>query len=105
MKRISNKLILVALVALASFNVSGQAPDQPRKSVLSVLKEGQAVTLKDNSGRFEIGTFDGGPIMLGHKVVEVGTDYLTIEDIAGVIQTRIPIWSIKSIVKLTVPRK
>jgi hypothetical protein len=33
----------------------------------------------------------------GHKVVEVGTDFVVVEDIAGVQQLRIPVFSINSI--------
>ena len=44
--------------------------------------------------------------MLGHKVIEVFSDYIVIEDLAGVNQTRIPIYSIKSVLvtKLGAPR-
>jgi hypothetical protein len=35
--------------------------------------------------------------VLGHKVVEVGADFVVIEDIAGVQQLRIPVYSIKSV--------
>ena len=38
-----------------------------------------------------------GPEVLAHKVVEVGSDFVVIEDIAGIQQLRIPVYSIKSI--------
>ncbi len=63
------------------------------------------MTLKDNARRFEISMFDEGPAMLGHKVVKVGADYVLLEDVAGVTSIRVPIYSIKSIVKIKVPRK
>lgn len=40
----------------------------------------------------------------GHKVVEVGTDYVVIEDFAGITERRIPLYSISSIVKVKRPR-
>ena len=98
-------LLLAAFIAVFSVNVSGQAPDKPQKGFLSALKEGQSIILKEVAGRFEISSFDDGPAMLSHKVIEVGTDYLTIEDIGGLIETRIPTYSIKAIVRLKVPRK
>lgn len=105
MNRLMIALFLSAFVALASFTVSGQAPDKPRKGFLSAITEGQSVTLKDNAGRFEISMFDDGPAIHSHKIIEVGQDWLTVEDIAGVTQTRISVYAIKSFVKIKVPRK
>ena len=101
-------LLLVTCVTVGTAvlgTVSGQAPDKPRAGFLSALKKGQSIMLKEVAGRFEISSFDDGPAMLSHKVIEVGTDYLTIEDIGGLIETRIPTYSIKAIVLLKVPRK
>ncbi len=105
MNRLLSMLFVATFLALASFTVSGQAPDKPRKGFLSAITEGQSVTLKESAGRFEISTFDEGPAMLGHKVVEVGADYVLLEDVAGVTTIRVPIYSIKSFVKIKVPRK
>jgi hypothetical protein len=44
-------------------------------------------------------------VRLGHRVIEVGTDYVVVVDVAGVTETRIPIYSIKSIVRIKVPRR
>ena len=98
-------LYLSAFVALASFTVSGQAPDKPRKGFLSAITEGQAVSVRENAGRFEISMFDDGPAILGHQIVEVGENWLLVEDIAHVTQTRISVYAIKSIVKVKVPKK
>ena len=68
------------------------------------MKEGQSVNLKDVARRYEISTFDDGLTVLSHKVIEVGPDFVTVEDIAGVAETRIPIFSIKSFVKFKVPK-
>lgn len=103
MKRM-NIVLVVALVALGSFQASGQDQEKPRKGFFSVLKEGQTVTVREVGGRFEITSMDfGAP--LGHKVTEVGLDHLTIEDIAGVTETRIPIYSITAIRRLRIPKK
>ena len=94
------KTILVGIVAVfltsGFFSASGQAPAQPQ-GLLAVLRAGQAVNLKESSGRYEIGVFEKGPDVLGHKIVEVGTDYVVLQDIAGVSESRIPIFSIKSV--------
>lgn len=93
-----------AILAVTAFTVSGQAPAQPRQGFLSALKQGQAVSLKEVAGRFEISTFDDLPGPLGYKIIEVGPDYLTVVEIADVTEIRIPTFSIKSIVRLKVPK-
>ena len=98
MNRTILAVIAVCLLGLGSIT-KGQAPAQ-RREFLAVLKAGQAVTPKETAGRFTISTLDDVPDSMSHKVVEVGTDYLTLEDIAGVHQTRIPVYSISSIVRL-----
>lgn len=94
------KTILAGVVAVfltsGFFSASGQAPAQLH-GVLAVLRPGQAVNLKESNGRYEIGVFDKGPEVLGHKVVEVGPDYVVLQDIAGVSESRIPIFSIKAL--------
>ena len=96
-------LLLSAFFTLGSFTATGQGQEQPRKRFLSVLKEGQGVSLKETAGRFELTVMKDLP--LGHKVIEVGADYVVVEDVVGVTETRIPIYSIKSIVNLKVPKK
>ena len=100
-------LLLAAVIAIAlgTINVSGQAPDKPRPGFLSALKTGQGIMFKEVAGRFEVSMFDDDTQTLSHKVIEVGTDFLTIEDIGGLTETRLPIYSIKSIVRLKVPKK
>jgi hypothetical protein len=88
--------VIVAFLASGIFSASGQAPARPQ-GVLAVLRAGQAVNLKESSGRFEIGVFDKGPDVLGHKIVEVGNDYVVLQDIAGVSETRIPLYSVKAV--------
>ena len=105
MNRPTFALLLAVFIAVGVATVSGQAPDNSQKGFLSVLKEGQPVNLKDVAGRYEISTFDDGLTALSHKVVEVGLDCVTVEDIAGVAETRIPVYSIKSFVKFKVPQK
>lgn len=98
MKRTILAVIAVCLLGLGSIT-TGQTPAQ-RREFFAVLKVGQSVALKETAGRFTISTMDDVPDSLSHKVVEVGTDYLTVEDIAGIHQTRIPVYSVSSIVRL-----
>ena len=93
-------VLLCAFLAIACLSPVANGQEKGRKGFLSVLKEGQAVVLKEAAGRYEITLMEGG-----HKVIEVGPDYVVVEDIAGVTETRIPIFSIKSIARIKVNRK
>ncbi len=93
--------ILILLLLLIPATSNGQ--DKPRKGFLLALKEGQSIVLKENAGRYEITLMED--VRLGHTVIEVGPDYVVVEDVAKVTETRIPVYSIKGIVKIKVPKK
>lgn len=93
-------VMLCATLAVACLSPVASGQEKSRKGFLSVLKEGQAVVLKEAAGRYEITLMEGG-----HKVIEIGPDYVVVEDIAGVTETRIPVYSIKSIARIKVSRK
>lgn len=96
-------LYLSAFLAVASFTSTSHGQEKARKGFLSVLKEGQSVSVKEVAGRFEITLIKD--VKLGQHVIEVGADYLVIEDIAGVTETRIHVTSIKSITRLKLPKE
>ena len=68
------------------------------------LSKGQSVSLKEVSGRYQISTFDGFPGAQSHKVLEVASDHIVVQDISGVAETHIPVFSIMSIVRMKLPR-
>lgn len=103
MKRPTFAVLLAAFIAIGTITVTGQTPDKPRLGFLSALKEGQSVSLKEVAGRFEI-TFDEAVPDISHKIVKIGPDSVAVEDIGGLIETTIPVYSIKSIVRLKVPK-
>jgi len=66
--------------------------------LLSVLHVGQLVKLADAGGSgYEITVIEGGPQNLAHKVVEIGSDFVVLEEFTGVQQLRIPVYSLKSV--------
>ena len=93
-------VLLCAFLAIACLSPVANGQEKGRKGFLSVLKEGQGIVLKEATGRYEITLMEGG-----HKIIEVGPDYIVAEDIAGVTETRIPVYSIKSIARIKVARK
>ena len=96
-------LYLSAFVAVASFTATSHGQEKAHKGFLSVLKEGQSVSVKEVAGRFEITLMKD--VKLGQQVIEVGADYLVLENFAGVTETRIHVTSIKSIVRLKLPKE
>jgi hypothetical protein len=100
MTRFTFAVLLCATLVISCLSPSASGQEKGRKSFLSVLKEGQSVVLKESAGRYEITLMDGG-----HKVIEVGPDYVLVEDLAGVTETRIPVCSIKSIARIKGPKR
>lgn len=98
-------VLVIGLLALGFLSASGQAPAEKQPTFFSALKEGHQVTLKQDAGRFEITTVEGVAAVQGHKVMEIGNDYVVIQDIAGATESRIPLWSIKAITRLKVPKQ
>lgn len=100
MTRFTFAVLLCATLVLACLSPEASGQEKGRKGFLSALKEGQGVVLKESAGRYEITLMDGG-----HKVIEVGPDYVVVEDLAGVSETRIPVYSIKSIARIKGPKR
>jgi hypothetical protein len=72
----------------------------PEKTVLSELAVGQSVGLKDHGSSYEISVMDVD-IPRSHTVVEIGPDFIVLEDVAAVTRTTIPVYSVKGIVRLS----
>ena len=103
MNRPTFGLLMCAIVAVGVVTVSGQAPEKPSQGFLSALKVGQSVTMKEVAGRFTI-SFDDAVQDLSYKIVKIGPDFVTIEDLGGLTETTIPVYSIKSSVRFKVPK-
>ena len=103
MKRPTFGLVLCAIVALGAVNLSGQSPEKPPQGFLSTLKEGQSVTMKEVAGRFTI-SFDDAVPDLSYKIVKIGSDSVTVEDLGGLTETTIPAFSIKNIIRIKAPK-
>lgn len=102
MKRVETILAVVALMAVVTFAIAADHPNQSKSGFLSLFKTGQEIALKEVAGRFEISLMDDLP--LSHNITAIGPDFLVVEDTAGVVESRIPVYSIRSIVKLKTPK-
>jgi hypothetical protein len=94
MKRI---VLLLPVIAVVLLTIG--ATDVPKKTVFSSLKVGQSVGLKDHGTAYEI-SFLSEELPQGHKVIEIGDDFIVLEDLAEVTQTTIPVYSLKAVVRL-----
>ena len=89
-------LAAVAAVLMIS-SAASQPQAAPRKTVFSSLKTGQPVTVKDKGHSVEISTMEEDTVGT-HTVVEVGDDYIVLRDVAGVTESRVPVYAIRGIV-------
>jgi hypothetical protein len=80
------------------FGIVGLTAAQQQRAesgLLSVLKKDQRIGLKDLGNDYQISVMPG--IELLYKVKEVGADFVVVEDFPGIVETRIPIYRIKSV--------
>jgi len=99
-------ILLASSLAVARTVITAD-PTAERKETpfLEHLKPGQAVSLTEKDGKYEIGVFPPAYQPLGHKVIEVSQDYVVFRDLAGVTDTIVPVYSIKAIKVLRVGGK
>jgi len=75
--------------------ISGQT--QTQTGFLSALKQGDNVVIKETAGKYQI-TYHS-PDFGTSKILEIGTDYILVEDLSRVMKTWIPVYSIQCISK------
>ena len=94
------KLFAMALLTILAAGAFGNAADpQPEKGFFAVLKPDQQIVLKEVGDRYEISVIELAN-HLSHVVVEVGSNHVVVRDSFGLIETRIPVYSIKAIVTI-----
>ena len=91
---------LIPILMLATAAVVLGAPEAPKtKGIFSTLKAGQSVNLKNDGAAYSITVYDGD-LPTSHTVVEIGENYVVFQDVAGVTETTVPVYSVKSIEKM-----
>jgi len=89
------------VVVVAVVTALGAQDSKKPKGIFSMLKVGQAVSLKDEGAAYSI-SFMESEVPLGHTVVEIGEDYVVLRDISGVKDVVVPVYSLKSVEKVRV---
>jgi hypothetical protein len=85
-----------ALLAVGFVYGKTQRDEVGRAGVLAPLKVGNRILLKETPEGY---TLRVKPALTeGPSVVEVGADFLAVEEVAGTVQTRIPVWAIRSVI-------
>ncbi len=98
MRKVLITILLCTILSAATFTTASHGQEKRSKSFLSNFQVGQIVLVSEPGGRYEIRIIKG--LEVGHKVLEVGTDYVLLEDAGGVTETMIPVTSIRSVVRL-----
>lgn len=98
MKR--RQILLFALPIVAILLAGWAAP--AKRTAFSDLRVGDNVGLKDVGEGYQISVL-AKEILQSHKVVEVGDDFIVLEDVAEVTRITIPVYSVKSVVRLKTP--
>lgn len=105
MRRILLAIVLLGplVLVLCDSQSMSQQPAQPKQAgVLAVIQKDMRVGLKELANGYQIQVMPGVELPL--KVTEVGADYLVLEDMLGVTETRIPIYAIKVVVVTRLPK-
>jgi len=87
----------LAVVAAQALSQPDDDKHQPDRGVFHGLKVGQFVMVEDLGTVFEIRTLDA-KLPTGMTLIEIGEDYLTVQDVSAVKEMRIPIYAIKAVV-------
>jgi hypothetical protein len=95
---------LVALVGNSGAPALGVEKETTTKtSFLDRLKVGEPVAVEEKDGRYQLTIFIKGPAVLDHTIVEFGSDYVAMRDLAGITDLVVPIYSIRAIRVMRVP--
>ena len=97
---------VVLACGLAAWNGVGAQPAAGPRRLLSGLAVGDAVLVREVGADYSITALAqraDEPALGSHRVVEVGEDFVAVVDVAGVLETQIPVYSIHAIVREHVP--
>ncbi|HWL08422.1 MAG TPA: hypothetical protein VNQ76_08460 [Planctomicrobium sp.] len=88
-------ILLLVLTPLIAQEEVGSKPT----GVLSTLRVGQMVNVKETGEKYLITIIDGdAKLPVPHTVLEIGNDLVVVKDFTGLNETRIPLTSIKAVV-------
>jgi len=96
---------LVSVAAFVGLQSAGAQTEVPQtragagtaRGIFGGLKVGQKVTLADKAGVYEISLLNDGSIG-SHVVIEIGAEYLVLDDLVAVSRRWIPATSVRSVV-------
>jgi hypothetical protein len=101
MNALGRRAVVVLLVLAA---VAATAAEERKTGLFAPLAEGQRVNLKEKDGRYVISAVVG--VTQTHIVNEIGNDYIALQEIGGLTETRIPVTAVKAVLvtRAGVPR-
>jgi hypothetical protein len=107
MKHLSASVLSIVAVSLISLVLVAAQPDAdpPKTGLFANLRKGQEIGLKDVGTSFEVTILADQPGPLGFTILEVGHDFLVLRDISGIQEVRIPLYAIKAITTISMPKQ
>ena len=92
-----NKTLLTLLLLGSMAWAQAEGRDGPRAEVFKALQVGQSISVTPKAGGYELSLFNDGKTG-SHKVVEIGAQSLTLDDLSGVSRVWIPVTAVSSVV-------
>ena len=102
-KAVAVALALLLVISGHHLTPVAAQPNAKPTGVLSTLKVGQTLIVKEVGDRYLLTIIEGQPGIQADIVLEVGQNYVVVEDLPKVHETRIPVTSIKAVVTVRIP--
>ena len=95
------KTLLLWLLLGSMGWAQAEGRDGPRAEVFKGLQVGQFITVSPRAGGYELSLFNDGKTG-SHKIVEIGAQSLTLDDLSGISRMWIPVTAVSSVVQIKV---
>jgi len=93
---------VLAISAIAFFlgTAVSQRPDGNPTGPFGPLKVGDKVVMREKGGRYEFTQLLAQPEAFSHRVVEMGKDFVCVEDMTAFHRIWIPVTSVQSVTRV-----
>ena len=91
-------IVLLLVVVASAF---GAEEEKKPSGIFSELKVGMYVKLIDHGNSYSISYFEK-EIELANRVIEIGDNFVSVRDVAGVKEIRIPVYAVKGVEKVRI---
>ncbi len=89
----------LAVLTAAVWVAGAGEPARPAAGPLTPLQVGRIVSLKDCGAAYELTTYSR-EVVGPYRVIELGQDYVVVQDMGGLQDIRIPLQAVKCIINI-----